>query len=56
MAMITIVLLITFAFFAKEGSIAWSKHFKPKEENVRREVFLQTRSYKMKSNLMRTQA
>ena len=39
------VLLIVFAFVTKEGTIAWNKHFKPKEENVRREVFLQTRSY-----------
>lgn len=40
-----VVALVAISFGFKEGSLAWDRHFKPKEENVKREVFLSTRSY-----------
>lgn len=44
-SIIGVILLIAAIFGMETASIAWKKHFAPQHENVRREVFLQTRSY-----------
>lgn len=40
-----VVLLIAIAFGGKSFSLKWKRHFAPKHEDVRREVFQATRSY-----------
>ena len=37
--------LILLAFALELGGLKWSKYFKPKKEEVRREVFEETKSY-----------
>ena len=42
---VVIVALIALAFVFELGGLQWKKFFAPKHENVRREVFEETRSY-----------
>jgi len=42
---IGLVLLIALAFVMELGGLKWKRFFAPKHENVRREVFKETRSY-----------
>lgn len=40
-----IVILIGLSFVLELGGLQWTKYFQPKKENIRREVFENTRSY-----------
>lgn len=44
-AIVIIVLLVGAAFTLELGGLKWKRFFAPKHENVRREVFLETRSF-----------
>lgn len=44
-AILSIIIFIALAFAFELGGLKWDRYFKPKHENVRREVFKETRSY-----------
>jgi hypothetical protein len=45
LGVVAIALLIVVAFAMELGGLEWNKFFAPRKENVRRQVFEQTKSY-----------
>lgn len=45
LGLVGLVLMIALAFVLELGGLKWKGFFAPKHENVRREVFKETRSY-----------
>jgi hypothetical protein len=43
--LLVLICIIALAFTLELGSLSWKRFFAPRHENVKREVFLNTRSY-----------
>jgi len=45
LSLLAIVVFVVIAFLFELGGLQWSRYFGPKKENVKREVFEETKSY-----------